>query len=68
MKSNVTFSMHMNGVEKDATEYVNRIARVAILLLDITDRNIVDKLLTQVGQEEKIFIESALAGVKHHSQ
>ncbi|QUG87002.1 hypothetical protein [Bacillus nitratireducens] len=51
MSSNVTFSMQMNGVNKDATAYVSGIANIAVFLLANADRHIVDKLLTQVGEE-----------------
>ncbi|MGH0427620.1 hypothetical protein [Bacillus pretiosus] len=68
MSSNVTFSMQMNGESKDATAYVSGIANIAVFLLANTDKHIVDKLLTQVGEEEKVFIEATLAGLKHHSQ
>ncbi|WP_305928125.1 hypothetical protein [Bacillus mycoides] len=68
MSSNVTFSMQMNGESKDATSYVSGIANIAVFLLANTDRHIVDKLLTQVSKEEKMFIEATLAGLKHHSQ
>lgn len=68
MSSNVTFSMKLNGESKDATAYVSGIANIAVFLLANTDRRIVDKLLTQVGEEEKVFIEATLAGLKHHSQ
>ncbi|MGG0207781.1 Uncharacterized protein BWINRA5_00040 [Bacillus mycoides] len=68
MNSNVTFSMQMNGESKDATAYVSGIANIAVFLLTNTDRHIVDKLLTQVGEEEKIFIKATLAGLKHNSQ
>ncbi|MGH0448508.1 hypothetical protein ACQVPC_25760 [Bacillus mycoides] len=68
MSSNVTFSMQMNGESKDATAYVSGIANIAVFLLSNTDRRIVDKLLTQVGEEEKMFIEATLAGLKYHSQ
>ncbi|KXY75859.1 hypothetical protein MKY89_30305 [Bacillus sp. FSL W7-1294] len=67
MKPNVTFSMQMNGESKDATAYVSSIANVAVFLLANTDRYIVDKLLTQVGDEEKVFIKATLAGLKHRS-
>ncbi|MGX5441518.1 hypothetical protein [Bacillus thuringiensis] len=67
MKPNVTFSMQMNGESKDATAYVSGIANVAVFLLANTDRYIVDKLLTQVGDEEKVFIKATLAGLKHRS-
>lgn len=68
MSSNVTFSMQTTGGSKDATEYVSGIANIAVFLLANTDRRIVDKLLTQVGEEDKMFIEATLAGLKHHSQ
>ncbi|MEK4894192.1 hypothetical protein MHH74_29650 [Bacillus sp. FSL M7-0996] len=68
MRSNVTFSMRLNGESKDATAYVSGIANIAVFLLANTDRRIVDKLLTQVGEEEKVLIEATLAGLKHHSQ
>lgn len=68
MSSNVTFSMKLNGESKDATAYVSGIVNIAVFLLANTDRRIVDKLLTQVGEEEKVFIEATLAGLKHHSQ
>nr|WP_033718417.1 hypothetical protein [Bacillus cereus] len=57
--------MQMNGVSKDATTYVSGIANIAVFLLANTDRHIVDKLLTQVGKEEKMFIQATLAGLKH---
>lgn len=68
MSSNVTFSMQMNGESKDATAYVSGVANIAVFLLANTDRYIVDKLITQVGPEEKAFINATLAGLKHHSQ
>lgn len=68
MNSNVTFSMQMNGESKDATAYVSGIANIAVFLLANADRHIVDKLIVQVGPEEKTFIEATLAGLKHHSQ
>ncbi|MGH1280461.1 hypothetical protein [Bacillus basilensis] len=68
MNTNVTFSIQMNGESKDATAYVSGIANIAVLLLANTNRRIVDKLLTQVGEEEKMLIEATLAGLKHHSQ
>ncbi|HFK1476712.1 TPA: hypothetical protein ACGXMG_005091 [Bacillus paranthracis] len=68
MNSNVTFSVRMNGESKDATAYVSGIANIAVILLANADRHIVDKLIAQVGSEEKVFIEATLAGLKHHSQ
>ncbi|MGG2935511.1 hypothetical protein ABEO66_15575 [Bacillus pacificus] len=68
MNSKVTFSMQMNGESKDATAYVSGIANIAVILLANADRHIVDKLIAQVDPEEKVFIEAALAGLKHHSQ
>ena len=68
MNSNVTFSMQMNGESKDATSYVSGIANIAVFLLANIDRHIVDKLLSQVGEEEKMFIKATLAGLKHHSK
>ncbi|PEP22006.1 hypothetical protein [Bacillus wiedmannii] len=68
MNSNVTFSMQMNDESKDATAYVSGIANIAVFLLANTDRCIVDNLLTQVGEEEKMFIKATLAGLKHNSQ
>lgn len=59
--------MQMNGESKDATAYVSGIANVAVFLLANTDRHIVDKLLTQVGDEEKVFIKATLAGLKNRS-
>ncbi|MDA1657889.1 hypothetical protein [Bacillus cereus group sp. TH150LC] len=68
MRPNVTFSMQRNGESKDATAYVSGIANIAVILLANADRHIVDKLIAQVGPEEKVFIEATLAGLKHHSQ
>ncbi|MBE7128103.1 hypothetical protein [Bacillus mycoides] len=68
MNSNVAFSMQMNGESIDATAYVSGIANIAVFLLANTDRHIVDKLIAQVGPEEKMFIEATLVGLKHHSQ
>ncbi|MRB24079.1 hypothetical protein GH839_24830 [Bacillus thuringiensis] len=68
MRPNVTFSMQMNGESKDATAYVSGIANISVFLLANADRHIVDKLIAQVGPEEKMFIEATLAGLKHHSQ
>ncbi|MFP3379715.1 hypothetical protein SB767_25395 [Bacillus sp. SIMBA_069] len=68
MSSNVTFSMKMNGESKDATAYVSGIANIAVFLLANADRHMVDKLIDQVGPEEKMFIEATLAGLKDHSQ
>ncbi|KXO04351.1 hypothetical protein AYK81_24525 [Bacillus thuringiensis] len=63
MNSNVTFSMQMNGERKDATAYVSGIANIAVFLLANADRHIVEKLIAQVGLEEKMFIEAILAGL-----
>lgn len=60
--------MQMNGESKDATAYVSGIANIAVFLLANTDGHIVDKLITQVDSEEKMFIEATLSGLKHHSQ
>lgn len=60
--------MQMNGESKDATSYVSGIANIAVFLLANIDRHIVDKLLSQVGEEEKMFIKATLAGLKHHSK
>ncbi|MEY8348214.1 hypothetical protein AALF16_07830 [Bacillus cereus] len=68
MSSNVTFSMKMNDVSKDATAYVSGIVNIVVFLLANTDRRIVHKLLAQVGEEEKMFIKATLAGLKHNSQ
>ncbi|MEI4620088.1 hypothetical protein [Bacillus cereus] len=59
MSSNITFSMKMNDVNKDVTAYVSSILNIAVFLLANTDRRIVDKLLAQVGEEEKMFIKDA---------
>ncbi|EAO53923.1 Phage protein [Bacillus thuringiensis serovar israelensis ATCC 35646] len=68
LHTKVTFFMKMNGENKDATAYVNCMTKVAAFLLANTDRQVIDKLLTQVDEEEKVFIKANLAGWKHHSQ
>ncbi len=68
LHANVTFSMQMNGESKDATAYVKGMTKMAAFLLANTDRRVIDKLLTQVDEEEKAFIKASLAGWKHHSQ
>ncbi|MED3321553.1 hypothetical protein P4377_08695 [Bacillus thuringiensis] len=60
--------MQMNGESKDATAYVNSMTKVAAFLLANTDIRVIDKLLTQVDEEERAFIKVILAGWKHHSQ
>lgn len=55
--------MQMNGERKDATAYVSGIANIAVFLLANADRHIVEKLIAQVGLEEKMFIEAILAGL-----
>ncbi|PEU35553.1 hypothetical protein [Bacillus toyonensis] len=64
MSDNVTFTMQMNGVSKDATSYVKGIGNIAVFLLANTDKKLIDSLLSQVGEEEKMFINSALLGIK----
>ncbi|HFK1403117.1 TPA: hypothetical protein ACGXK1_005171 [Bacillus cereus] len=65
MKDNVTFTMQMNGVNKDATSYVKGIGNIAVFLLANSDKKLIDSLLSQVGEEEKIFINAALLGIKN---
>ncbi|EOQ01439.1 hypothetical protein IKC_06216 [Bacillus cereus VD184] len=68
MHANVTFFMQMNGESEDATAYVNGMTKMVVFLLANTDRQVIDKLLTQVDEEEKTFIKANLAGWKYHSQ
>ncbi|WP_103571026.1 hypothetical protein [Bacillus thuringiensis] len=68
MHTNVTFSIQMNGESEDATAYVNSMTKMAAFLLANTDKRVIEKLLTQVDEEEKAFIKASLAGWKHHSQ
>jgi len=68
MDSNVTFTMEMNGESKDASSYVKGIANVAIFLLANTDEKVINNLLSQVGEGEKIFIKTALAGIQLHKK
>lgn len=68
MHANVTFSMKVNGESEDATAYVNSMTKMAVFLLANTDRRVMDKLLTQVDEEEKAFIKANLAVWKYHSQ
>ena len=68
MHTNVTFSMQMNEESKDATAYVNGMTKIAAFLVANTDRRVIDKLLTQVDEEEKVCIQATLAGWEHHSQ
>ncbi|WP_042868312.1 hypothetical protein [Bacillus cereus] len=60
--------MQMNGESEDATAYVNGMTKMVVFLLANTDRQVIDKLLTQVDEEEKTFIKANLAGWKYHSQ
>ncbi|MEC5308665.1 hypothetical protein [Bacillus thuringiensis] len=60
--------MQMNGENKDATAYVNSMTKMAVFLLANTDKRVIEKLLTQVDEEEEAFIKASLAGWKHHSQ
>ncbi|PEU16831.1 hypothetical protein [Bacillus sp. AFS019443] len=57
--------MQIDGQIKDATSYVNGIANISVILLANADKQVVDNLLSQVGDEEKMFIQSALAGIEH---
>lgn len=68
LHANVTFFMQMNGESEDATAYVNGMTKMVVFLLANTDRQVIDKLLTQVDEEEKTFIKANLAGWKYHSQ
>lgn len=68
LHTNVTFSMQVNGESEDATAYVNSMTKMAVFLLANTDRRVMDKLLTQVDEEEEACIKAILAGWKHHSQ
>lgn len=68
LHANVTFFMQVNGESKDATAYVNGMTKMAVYLLANTDRQVIDKLLTQVDEEEKVCIQATLAGWEHHSQ
>jgi len=58
--------MAMNGTSQDATTYVNGITTVAIYLLANTDEKVINNLLSQVGEGEKIFIKTSLAGIQQH--
>ncbi|WP_142288707.1 hypothetical protein, partial [Bacillus thuringiensis] len=64
MHANVTFSMQVNGENKDATAYVNSMTKMAVFLLANTEKRVIEKLLTQVDEEEKAFIKASLAGWK----
>lgn len=68
MNSNVTFIMQMNDESKDATSYVSGIANIAVFLLANTDKQVINNLLSQVGEEEKMFINATLSGLKHRMQ
>ncbi|MED1384440.1 hypothetical protein [Bacillus mycoides] len=65
---NVAFTMEMNGKSKDASSYVKGIANIAVFLLANTDKKVIDNLLSQVGEEEKMFINYTMAGIQQHSQ
>ncbi|MEI4614844.1 hypothetical protein [Bacillus cereus] len=60
--------MQMNEESKDATAYVNGMTKIAAFLVANTDRRVIDKLLTQVDEEEKAFIKANLAGWNYYSQ
>ncbi|WP_033691905.1 hypothetical protein [Bacillus thuringiensis] len=60
--------MQVNGESEDATAYVNSMTKMAAFLLANTDKRVIEKLLTQVDEEEKAFIKASLAGWKYHSQ
>ncbi|PEM10755.1 hypothetical protein [Bacillus wiedmannii] len=66
MNDNVTFTTEINGESQDATNYVDGVVKIAILLLATADENTISGLLSQVGEEEKIFINAAMSGIQRH--
>lgn len=60
----VTFTTHLNGESADATDYVNGITTIAIFLLANSDNQVIASLLSQVGEDEKAFINAAMAGLE----